>query len=144
MTMIIPDINLLIYAYNSSARNHATARGWWEGTVESNQEVGVPWVVAMGYVRIMSSPRVMPQPISAETAIKDVRSWFAVPNVNTVGPGPRHLDILSLLLREIGVGGSLTTDAHLAAIAIEHQAELYSNDADFSRFSGLNWINPLA
>jgi uncharacterized protein len=86
---------------------------------------------------------VLVQPLDAASAINHVRSWLDRRNVEVLDPGPRHLELLERLLAEVGVAGNLTTDAHLAALAIEHQCELHSNDADFSRFSGLRWRDPL-
>jgi toxin-antitoxin system PIN domain toxin len=142
--MIVPDVNLLVYAYNSGAPHHVTARRWWEDTLSRKAPVGLPWVVALGFVRLVTHPRVLAPPLPPEVAIGHVRSWLARPGVRHLEPGPRHLDLLAELVRAAGVAGSLTTDAHLAALAIEHQCELHSNDADFARFPGLRWHNPLA
>ena len=75
-------------------------------------------------------------------AIERVRSWLEVPNVEIISPGEDHGDILFRLIEEVGTAGDLTTDAHLAALAIEHSAELVSTDTDFARFRGLRWFNP--
>lgn len=77
-------------------------------------------------------------------AQRRVRSWLAHPRVTIIAPGEQHAVILFGLLERLGVAGNLTTDAHLAALAIEYQAELASTDADFARFPGLRWFNPLA
>lgn len=95
-----------------------------------------------GFLRIVTNRRVFDAPRSVEEAISDLESWFAAGAV-TVTPGPRHLEIAFRLLRELGTGGNLTTDVQLAALALEHQAELHSADADFARFKGLRWVNPL-
>lgn len=141
--MIIPDINLLVYAYNRRAPRHAAARRWWQDGVNSGTEIGLPWAVVLGYLRIMTHPRVLQEPIDAAEALSDIRSWLSRPNVNPIEPGPRHLDILSDQLAAGGIAASLTTDSHLAALAIEYQAELHSNDADFARFPGVKWVNPV-
>ena len=141
--MIVPDVNLLVYAYNSEAPVHSAACVWWEGLLNGRETVAIPWAVSCGFVRIMTHPKVLETPMRPEAAIDVVRSWFDVPVVSVASPGRRHLDLMRSLLTELGVGGNLVTDAHLAALAIELQAELHSNDADFSRFSGLNWRNPL-
>jgi toxin-antitoxin system PIN domain toxin len=91
----------------------------------------------------MTHPRVLDVPVDPKLAIDHVSSWFECPHVRVLNPSPRHLIVLKGLLGSIGVGGNLVTDAHIAAIAIEHQAEVHSNDADFARFPGLNWSNPL-
>ena len=142
--MIIPDINLLIYAYNRDARHHDAAREWWEGLLSSDERVGLPWAAGLGFIRLMTHPTVLVTPLDPATAIRHVRHWLERPNVVVLEPGPRHLDVLENLLGRVGVGGNLITDAHLASLAIEHQAELHSNDTDFARFSGLRWQNPLA
>lgn len=142
--MIVPDINLLVYAYNRDAPDHVRARAWWTDLMNGADTVGIPWVVSCGFVRLMTHPAVLETPMAPTAAVRHVRSWLERPNVETLDPGPRHLDILERLVAKLGVAANLTTDAHLAAIAIEHQCELHSNDVDFSRFEGLRWHNPLA
>lgn len=142
--MIVPDVNLLVYAYNRDAREHTKARAWWEGLLGGSDAVGLPWAVSLGFVRLMTHPAVLVKPLDPRRAVAHVRTWLDQPNVEVLDPGPRHLEVLSQLLGDLGVAGNLTTDAHLAAIAIEHQCELHSNDADFARFSGLRWRNPIA
>ena len=141
--MIVPDVNLLIYAYNSDAPFHLPAKAWWEEQL-SKTTIGMPWASALGFIRIMTHPKVMERPLKPAEATNVVREWIKLPQVQLVVPGPRHLDLLSSLLIQAGQAGNLTTDAHLAAIAIEYRAQLHSNDQDFGRFSGLQWINPIA
>ena len=141
--MILPDINLLAYAYNAQAPAHARARAWWEDCLSGSRPVGLAWAVMLGYLRIMTSRRVFVDPYDAREALGHIRSWLERPQVQVVQPGSRHLDLLENLVTEAGAAAGLTTDLHLAALAIEHQAELHSNDAEFSRFSGLRWIDPL-
>ncbi len=142
--MIVPDLNLLVYAHNEAASLHVPARQWWEDVVNSELRVGVPWAVAMGFIRLVTHAAILREPRHAVDAVAIVRGWFALPGVDPLDPGPRHLEIVEGLFRASGVAGALTTDTHLAALAIEHQAELCSNDADFGRFPGLRWRNPLA
>ena len=141
--MIIPDINLLVYAYNADAPHHEEARGWWESCLSDRQTVGVPWVVVLGFVRIMTCRVVLTDPMESVEALAHVRSWLVRPQAHVLVPGPRHLEILMEIMTSARASGRLTTDAHLAAMAIETQAELHSNDADFARFPGLRWVNPL-
>jgi hypothetical protein len=141
--MIVPDVNLLVYTYNRHAPRHAQARKWWEATLNGSVPVGIPWAVGCGFIRVMTHPAVLDPPLPVERAVGLVRSWLDRPIVQVLDPGPRHLEILARLLAGLGVGGNLTTDAHLAAIAIEHQCEIHSNDTDFGRFPGLRWRNPL-
>lgn len=142
--MIVPDINLLVYAHNAAAPLHDPARRWWEDLLSRDALVGVPWVVSLGFVRLVTNPAVLVQPLPAADALDTVRDWFSRSSLQVLDPGPRHLPILRSLFLATGVAGRLTTDSHLAAIVIEHQCELHSNDADFARFPGLRWRNPLA
>jgi len=98
----------------------------------------------LGFVRMATNPRVYETPMTPKDAIRNVRLWLDQPGVEILSPGERHADIVFGLIEEVGVAGNLTPDAHLAAIAIEYQAELASNDRDFGRFCGLRWFNPLA
>ena len=143
--MIVPDINLLVYAYNTESHEHEKAKAWLEAVLNNQGElIGIPWVVITGYIRLMTHPRIFPFPIDPEIAVSDVQKWLALPHVNSLSPGSGHLKILSRLFKELGSAGPLTTDAHIAAIAIEHGGTVYSNDTDFTRFKGLRHINPLS
>lgn len=142
--MLVPDVNLLVYAYNSDAPLHARARRWWEDSLSGSDDVGLPWAVILGYVRLMTSRAVLPRPLSAREALAHARAWLGRPQALLLLPGARHLDVLDSLASKTSFSGTLATDAHLAALAIEHQAELHSNDSDFARFPGLRWRNPLA
>lgn len=142
--MILPDINLLMHAYNTDSRLHAVAREWWERLLSTPQPVGLAWVTILGFIRLSTHRHVVTTPMPVATACGHARAWLAQPYVTMVDPGSRHAEIVFGLLESLGTAGNLTTDAHLAALAIEHQAELHSTDADFGRFPGLRWINPLA
>lgn len=141
--MIVPDVNLLVHAYNAESPVHEAARRWWEALLGDPGPVGLPWAVALGFIRITTHPRIVEHPLPVSTACGHVEAWLAQPQVSPLHPGDRHATILFDLLEHLGTAGNLTTDAHLAALAIEHQAELQSTDADFTRFSGLRWRNPL-
>ena len=141
--MIIPDINLLVYSYNSDGPFHDDARSWWESCLSNPGAVGLPWAVILGFVRIMSSNAVFSNPMDPLVAIALVLTWFAGPQTQVIIPGPRHLEILADIMGAAQASGRLTTDGHLAALAIETQSELYSNDGDFARFPGLRWRNPI-
>jgi hypothetical protein len=142
--MILPDLNLLVYAYNSDAPDHEAARKWWEATLSVPRSVALPWAVSLGFLRLMTSRSTLVDPMSPAEAIGHIRSWLECPQVVILEPDPRHLDLVDELAQAAGKAGALTTDIHLAALAIEHGAELHSNDGDFDRFPGLRWINPLA
>ena len=141
--MIIPDVNILVYAYNVDAKHHKAARDWWERTLTEPEAVGLPWVTILGFIRISTQRRIIEHPMFPKDAVDRVRSWLAVPNVQIISPGEEHGEILFQLIDEVGTAGDLTTDAHLAALAIEHRGRIASTDTDFARFRGLRWFNPL-
>lgn len=141
--MILPDINLLVHAYNSDSAVHSAARAWWEELMNGTMSVGLPWACVLGFIRITTHRQILSSPMTAALACGHARSWLARPQVVVLDPGRRHADVVFGLLESLGTAGNLTTDAHLAALAIEHQAELHSTDADFARFAGLRWRNPL-
>jgi len=142
--VIVPDVNLLVYAYNEDAPLHSASKAWWETCLSGTEPVGLAWVVLLGFVRLMSSRHVLLKPMFAGEALGHCGTWLARPNTRILLPGPTHVDLLSALLAGASVSSNLVTDAHLAALAMEHQAELNSNDNDFSRFSGLRWRNPVS
>lgn len=142
--MIVPDVNLLIHAYNSGSPVHARARSWWEAALSNPAPVGLPWAVVLGFIRIATHPGILADPLTPGAACEHAEAWLDQPQVLLLHPGEGHAAILFGLLRGLGAAGNLTTDAHLAALAIEHQAELHSTDADFARFPGLKWRNPMA
>ena len=141
--MIVPDLNLVIYAHKDATSLHEPARIWWEDLVNGTERVGVPWVVRAGFVRLMTHPRALKSPIDPEQAVDYAREWFSFPHVAPLNPGADHLTPLRSALSAAGVGANLVTVAHIAALAIEYQTELHSNDPDFGRFTGLRWRNPL-
>ena len=139
--MIAPDANLLIYAFDRESRFHERAKAWLEAVLSGTDSVGFAWNVLLGFVRI--STRALRVPLTPEQALGLVGDWLAQPNASILEPGPRHFVLLGRLLLSVGTAGNLTSDAHLAAIALEHDAEVYSTDTDFGRFPGLRWRNPL-
>ena len=141
--MILPDINLLVYAHNELAPLHRAARAWWEELMNREAAIGIPWAVAFGFVRLVTHRSVLVDPLLPVAALACVESWFERPYVQALDPGPRHLAITRGLFESTGVAAGLTTDTHLAALAIEYGAEVHSNDRDFDRFPGLRWRNPL-
>jgi toxin-antitoxin system PIN domain toxin len=142
--MIIPDVNLLIYAYDQRSRLHERARGWWGSTLSGTEPVGLAWAACLGFLRLITNARVFENPMPVPRATGIVQSWLERPQVQVVQAGSTHAGILFGLLNELGTAANLTTDAHLAALAIEYQAILHTTDTDFARFSGLRWKNPLA
>ena len=141
--MIVPDLNLVLYAYNDASPHYETARRWWSGLLAGTEPVGIPWSVATGFMRLTTGPHVMQQPASPELALDTVEEWFRLPHVSPLEPGGEHLPLMRRALAAVGAGGNLVNDAHVAALAIEHGAEVHSNDSDFGRFPGVRWRNPL-
>ena len=132
--MILVDANLLIYAVNQDAALHQPAKSWLESALASDEPVGFSWNVILAFLRLTTRPGLFLHPLVPETAFDIVAAWLDVASVTEVHPGSRHLRILRSLLQPIGTAGNLTSDAHLAALAIEHGAELCSADTDFARF----------
>lgn len=141
--MIVPDVNLLLYAVVSGFPHHTRAHAWWERTINSNTRVGLTHPALFGFLRIATNARILQPPLAVTDAVDYIHDWLAQPNVDLLTPGPDHLDIALRLLSDIGTAGNLTTDVQLAAYAIEHRGEIHSNDTDFARFPGLKWSNPL-
>jgi toxin-antitoxin system PIN domain toxin len=142
--MILLDANILIYAVNEDAPIHRKAKSWLESAISGPDTVGFSWNVLLAFLRLTTRPGLFRNPLPLETSLDFIASWLEQPSATIVNAGPRHLRILRELLLPIGAGGNLTSDAHLAALAIEHGAELCSSDSDFARFHGLKWTNPLA
>jgi toxin-antitoxin system PIN domain toxin len=142
--MIIVDANLLIYAVNADAPLGRKAKAWLESALSGQETVGFPWNVVLAFLRLTTRPGLFKHPLPADRAFDLVAIWLDQPSATIVHPGPRHLQVLRELLLPLGTGGNLTSDAHLAALAVEHRAELYSSDTDFARFKGLKWHNPLS
>lgn len=141
--MKLPDINLLLYAIDERSPSHDRAKSWLEETMSGTEAVGFAWLVLLGFVRISTNPTTLDHPLSPSGAVDYVGEWLAQPVASIVQPTSRHAAVLRRLLESIGTGGNLTSDAHLAALAIEHGAEVCSGDADFARFEGLRWTDPL-
>ena len=141
--MIIPDVNLLVYAHNDKALRHEKAKVSWEECLNGAVPVGLPWIVVAGFLRLMTHPRVLVEPMRVAAAVDCVRAWMEQPPVRILQPGARFAGIFFAYLEKLGTGGNLTTDAWLAALALENQGTLFSNDGDFSRFPGLRWKNPM-
>ena len=141
--MIVPDVNLLVYAHNPDSLLHDVARRWWDDLLDGVENVGVPWAVATGFVRVINVPGVLNHPISPATAADFVADWFRHPHVAPLNPGDGHLVLFQQNLVVPGSNANLVPDAHIAALAMERDAELHSSDSDFIRFPGLRWRNPL-
>ena len=141
--MILPDVNLLVYAFDETSPFHADARRWWEEALSSADPVGLSYPAILGFVRLVTNRRLFRAPLTVGVALDYVQQWLDRPNVALLTPQARHWPVLSDLLRSSRAGADLTTDAHIAAYAIEHAGTVYTNDGDFGRFEGLRWKNPL-
>lgn len=141
--MKVLDLNILLYAINRDSPRHADAKAWLERVISGEETVAIPWVVVLGFLRLSTSRQIFARPISTAEACTVVDGWFAQEAVVALSPGEEHWAIFKSLALGAGTAGNLTTDAHLATLAIENGAELCSTDADFARFPHLRWLNPL-
>jgi toxin-antitoxin system PIN domain toxin len=142
--VILVDVNILIYARNSDASQYERARNWLDGELNGSARVGLPWHSLLGFLRLATDRRVMSRPLPMAEAWAQVIDWLGADPAWIPGPTDKHAQIFGALLAEPGVHGPLVSDAHLAALAIEHGLTLCSTDGDFARFRKLRWLNPLA
>jgi len=140
---MLVDANLLLYAEDQLSPQHAAACSWWDVTLSGNTPVCLCWPVLGAFIRIGTNPRVFEQPLTLAQALARIQSWLDQPCTRVIGPTQRHWVVFQQMLREGQAVANLVPDAHLAALAVEHGCELVSTDADFSRFPGLRWRNPL-
>lgn len=142
--MILPDVNTLLYSVNSSSDQHAIAlRALREG-FDGPRGVASAWTALLGFLRLSTRRGIFPRPLSVEDALRGIERWLGHSRAQVVHPGAQHTAILRKLLKSTGTAGNLTTDAHLAALAIEHGATVVSFDRDFARFEGVQWMLPAA
>jgi len=137
------DVNLLLYAIDEDSPRHEAAKGWLEEQLSGSETLALGWAVLVAFLRLATNPRVFVDPLRLEDALDLVDAWLALPNVTVVHPTRRHAALLRELLLPLGTAGNLSTDAHLAALSIEHGAELCSADRDFARFPRVRWLDPL-
>jgi len=142
--VILPDANLLIYAVNESLPQHEVARAWLEETLSGNESVAMPWICLLAFLRITTRGDIFAHPLAPERAVGYVDEWLQQPFVRSVVAGENHWAVLRNLLAASGMAANLTTDAHVAALALESGATVYSADNDFKRFAGVLHVNPLA
>jgi len=142
--MILPDINILIHAHNSESPKHDAAREWWDHALAGSEGVGLPWVTLLGFIRIATHRGILCNPMSPADACSRIAEWLELPHVHIPVPASDHFARLRARLQGLGTAGNLTTDAHLATLAIERGYTLCTTDMDFGRFPGLKWVNPLS
>lgn len=140
--MILPDVNVLVHAHNSDSAVHDAAREWWDGCLAGPEGVGLAWAAVLGFVRITTSRKVVARPLGVREVTERIQGWLALPHVHIAQPSESHFARLRAQLDRLGTAGNLTTDAHLAVLAMERGYVLCSTDADFARFEGLRWTNP--
>lgn len=141
--MIIPDANLLLYAYDSHSPFHRPAKRWLTDLLSGYEPVGLCAPVLFSFIRLATHPKVFAHPMSAAEATEVVQSWLSRPNTRMLYPGPSHFEIVCRLLGASGTAGNLVSDAQIAALAQEFNATVHSADTDFARFKGITWVNPL-
>lgn len=142
--MKLVDANILIYAVNSDSAHHRLAKRWLEAALSGTDPVGVPWIIVLAFLRVTTRRGLLERPLSVDDAMAYVDSWLEQPPVELVLPGPNHWAILRTLIKASGTAGNLTSDAHLAALALEGGWTLVSTDNDFRRFSNLKLLNPIS
>lgn len=142
--MILVDANILLYAEDSLGPHHERAREWWDTQLSGSSPVCLCWPVISAFIRISTNARVFRRPLSLKEAVQRVQSWLDQPCTVVIHATERHWSVFRQMLHDGKASANLVTDAHLAALAIEHGCEFYSTDSDFSRFPKLKWINPLA
>ena len=140
---MLVDANILVFAVNTAAPEHARATAWLEASLNGDRRVGLPWESLTAFVRLVTHARSFPRPLAPNEAWDIVDAWLAAPVAWVPAPTERHAAVLGDLVRRYRLSGNLVPDAHLAAIAIEHGAEVISADTDFARFTELRWFNPL-
>ena len=141
--MILPDINLLIHAHNAGSPHHDQARDWWDRVLAGSEGVGLAWVAILGFIRISTHRGILENPMMPDEATSRIEEWLSLPHIHIPVPAEGHFRRLRETLGQLGTAGNLTTDAHLATLAMERGYTLYSTDSDFMRFPGLKWVNPL-
>lgn len=140
---MVIDVNIPIHAVNLDSPFNTAVRKWWDDKLSGSKPVYLPWVTIIGFIRISTNSRIFENPLPSESAFEYVDSWFQQPCIEIALPQKDHWRIVKELLRQIGTAANLTTDAHLAALAIEHECPLCSLDTDFEKFTQVEWYNPL-
>lgn len=140
--MRIVDANVLLYAVNSSSEHHEASRRWLDGALSGNDVVGLAWVAMLAFARLTTKHGLFPSPLRPDDAMAQITAWCSAPGAVIVNPTARHADVLAALVSSVGTGGNLVSDAHLAALALEHRARIVSYDNDFGRFEGVQWDIP--
>jgi uncharacterized protein len=142
--VILVDANILLYAEDSLSEHHEPARKWWDEQLSSPEPVALCWPVLTAFVRITTNVRLHRRPLTLKESVQRVQSWLGQPCVRILAPTEQHWTLFQQMLRAANATGNIVSDAHLAALAVEHNSILASPDTDFARFRGLRWRNPIA
>jgi len=142
--LILPDVNVLVYAHREDALNHALYRRWLEEVIQSGEPYGVSDHVLSGFIRIVTHPRIFTQPSPVQAALDFARQLRDQPNCRAIVPGNRHWQIFHNLCASLPATGNLVPDAWFAALAIESNCEWITTDRDFKKFAGLQSRHPFA
>lgn len=140
--MKLVDANVLLYAVNESADHHREARAWLDGALSGEATVGFAWIALLAFLRLSTKVDLFPSPLSVDQAMARVDAWLDAPPAVVLEPTVSHPQVLRALLADLGTGGNLVSDAHLAALAVEHRCVVVSYDHDFARFPGVTWERP--
>lgn len=140
--ILIPDANILVYAYDATSSRHEAARNWWEGVLSDGKSVGIPEVVVLAFTRLLTHPQICANPLSIQQVRTVVEGWFEFPHVRLLRLSASGLARFYDLLEEAELGGNLCTDAWIALHALEQSGVVVTNDRDFSRFAGVKCLNP--
>lgn len=140
--MRIVDANVLLYTVNTASNHHRASQRWLDNALSGADSVGFAWLPLLAFIRLTTKEGLFPSPLGTDEAIGQVAEWLDAPSAVLVNPTARHVEILARILDDVGTGGNLVNDAHLAALAIEHRARMVSYDSDFGRFAGVGWDRP--
>ena len=138
------DANILLYSVDEQSPFHPAAKVWMEEALNGPRRVGIPWPSITAFLRIVTNPRAVPNPLTTSDAWSIVEAWLDAPAVWVPQPGVGHRAILGSLLQELDLRANLISDAALAALCIEHGLTMVSADSDFARFGAITWHNPVA
>ena len=141
--MILPDANLILYAYDLDSPFHRVAAAWWTKCLSNGEPVGLAQVILFAFLRLSTSARVFSNPFAVEAAVREVHAWSEQPNVRVLAANQDHWQQVCHLLKRAGGSGNLVTDAQLAAFALEYRGTVHTADTDFQRFPGVSWFNPI-
>jgi toxin-antitoxin system PIN domain toxin len=140
--MILPDVNVLVHAHNADSAVHTQARQWWDHCLSGSEGIGLAWATLLGFIRVTTNRKIVQRPLPVAEVTAQIATWLELPHIHVAQPSDTHFARLRAELDRLGTAANLTTDAHLAVLAMERGYVLYTTDRDFARFRGLRWSNP--